>query len=311
LDVQHAALASDGLKLAYAKGRRVANVWRVPIPVGRLATWSDATQVTIDQAYIEAFDLSPDGQRLAIQSDRGGYTDIWVLPSSGGEVQPLTHDPETDWWPAWSPDGKAIAFYSNRAGGNRRTWVQPVAGGEARQITGNDGLFPRWSKDGASVFFGTGSISMVPATGGERRVILKPDPTRNLGTMEFSLHPDGRSFVYASGRLPDRRLWRAPIEGGDSTPVTKGQATAPSWSPDGKWVYFHTFRESGGTTYQLERPGLNIWRVSADGRREEPVTQFTGRRGVLGANIATDGKYVYFTWREDVSDIWMMDVERR
>ncbi len=73
---------------------------------------------------------------------------------------------------------------------------------------------------------------------------------------------------------------------------------------------FHTFRESGGTTYQLERPGLNIWRVSADGKREEPVTQLTGKRGVLGANIANDGKYVYFTWREDVSDIWMMDLQR-
>jgi len=50
--------------------------------------------------------------------------------------------------------------------------------------------------------------------------------------------------------------------------------------------------------------------VSADGSREEPVTRLTGKRGVLGANIANDGKYLYFTWREDVSDIWMMEVQK-
>jgi Tol biopolymer transport system component len=187
----------------------------MPIPVGRLATWSDATQITLDQAYIEAFDLSADGRRLAIQSDRGGYYDIWVLPSSGGEMQRITDDPEPDWWPAWSYDGQQIAFYSNRAGGNRETWVQPLAGGPARQVTtnGSGAAFPRWSRDGLSLFVGTGQIAVVPATGGVPRTLLKPDPNKSLSTMEFSLHPDGRSYAYASGRLPDRRLWRAPIRG--------------------------------------------------------------------------------------------------
>ena len=130
--------------------------------------------------------------------------------------------------------------------------------------------------------------------------------------MEFSLAPDGRSFAYTSGSSPNRRLWLAPAEGGDyGRPLTKGQATAPSYSPDGKWIYFTPFRETGGMSYQLERPGLNIWRVSSNGAREEPVTRLAGKRGYLGANIANDGKYLYFTWREDVSDIWMMDVDVR
>jgi Tol biopolymer transport system component len=128
--------------------------------------------------------------------------------------------------------------------------------------------------------------------------------------MEFSFAPDGGSFAAAYGRLPDRRLWRFPASGGDGQPLTKGQATAPSWSPDGKWIYFTTFRESGGTTYQLERPGLNVWRVAPDATSERPVTNLAGRRGYLGANIATDGRWVYFTWREDVADIWVMDVVR-
>jgi Tol biopolymer transport system component len=308
LDVQHASFTTDGARVAYARGRRIANVWRVPLVEGRVATWSDAAQVTVDQAYIEAFDLSADGQRLAIQSDRGGYNDIWTLPSGGGEVQQLTRDKEPDWWPSWSPDGKEIAFYSNRAGSNRETWVQPVAGGEARQLTKGGGLFPRWSRDGKTIFFGAGGVASVPSSGGAVKRVRPDSPLLQFATMEFSISPDDQTFVYAAGPPPDRHLYRAPAAGGEATRLTKGQASAPSYSRDGKWIYFSTFRGRDGATYQLERPGLDIWRVSSDGAREEPVTQLSGRRGHLGANIANDGKFLYFTWREDVSDIWMMEV---
>jgi TolB protein len=282
----------------------------VPILSGRLATWADAHQVTLDQRYIEAFDLSPDGRRLAVQSDRSGADDIWLMPSGGGEMQPLTNDSTPDWWPAWSPDGREIAFYSSRSG-NRQLWVLPIEGGPARKLTEKTALFPRWSRDGTRIFFGDAGISVVPASGGEPRPVMSGRPAQGVGTMEFSFAPDGESFATAIGKQPDRRLWLFPLSGGDGKPLTKGQATSPAWSPDGAWIYFTTFRGSGGATSQLERPGLNVWRVSADGKSERPVTQINDRRGYLGWTIATDGRWVYFTWREDVADIWMMDVLRR
>jgi Tol biopolymer transport system component len=196
--------------------------------------------------------------------------------------------------------------------GTREIWVQSVTGGPARQVTHGGGSFPRWSHDGRNIFFdaqGEG-VSVVAASGGESRQIMKTGSQGLLGTMEFSLAPDGRSFVLAASRSTVRRIWRAPASGGDLQPLTNEQAGAPSWSRDGRWVYFTTYRDSPGTSYQLERPGLNIWRVSSDGAREQPVTQLIGRRGWLGQNITNDGRYLYFTWREDVADIWMMDVVR-
>jgi Tol biopolymer transport system component len=180
-------------------------------------------------------------------------------------------------------------------------------------VTHGGGLFPRWSRDGRTIYAQTpaSNISSVEVGGGDPRPVLVNDPTRGFSTMEFSLAPDGHAFAFASGRAPDRRIWRGAAGGRDLTPLTKGQGGAPSWSPDSKWIYFTTFRDSGGITPQLERPGLNIWRVSPDGTREEAVTQFAGRRGYLGQNIANDGRHVYFTWREDVADIWMMDVRNR
>ena len=83
-----AAFSPDAMKLAYSKGRRVANVWRVPISDDRPATWVDATQITFDEAYTEFVDVSRDGKHLLLTSDRTGNAEIWMLPAEGGEMIP-------------------------------------------------------------------------------------------------------------------------------------------------------------------------------------------------------------------------------
>ena len=133
IGVRNAAFSEDGRKLVYSKGRRVANVWRVPLGV-RPAGWRDAEQLTFDQALIEFADVSPDGQSLVVSSDRTGNQDLWLLPADGGDLAQLTKERTPDWSPVWSPDGSAIAFYAYR-GGNRDIWLIPESGGAARQVT--------------------------------------------------------------------------------------------------------------------------------------------------------------------------------
>ncbi len=84
IGMRSASFSKDGSKLAYSKGRRVSNVWRVPILYDRLATWADAEPVTSEQAYIEELDVSPDGSELVLNSDRAGNLDLWVVPLDGG-----------------------------------------------------------------------------------------------------------------------------------------------------------------------------------------------------------------------------------
>ena len=99
MEMRTAVFTSDGMKLVYSRGRRenVSNVWRVPILKDRLATWADAEQLTFDNAFIEYFDVSPDGGKLVLSSDRAGNQDLWSLPTDGGEMVPLTTDPTPDW----------------------------------------------------------------------------------------------------------------------------------------------------------------------------------------------------------------------
>ena len=110
----------------YSKGRKIANVWRVPLS-DKAAGWRDAEQLTFDQALIEFVDVSSDGQRLVVSSDRSGNQDLWLLPAGGGNLTQLTTERTPDWPPVWSPDGSAIAFYAYRSG-NRDIWLIPESG---------------------------------------------------------------------------------------------------------------------------------------------------------------------------------------
>ena len=104
----------------------MANVWRIPILADRRATWADAEQLTFDQAYVESLDVSRDGECLALNSNRGGYIDLWTMPIEGGEMEQVTMYVSPDWFPTWSPDGEEIAFQGCRAG-NRDIWVVPAS----------------------------------------------------------------------------------------------------------------------------------------------------------------------------------------
>jgi Tol biopolymer transport system component len=286
--MRNASFSPDGTKLAYSKGRTVANLWRVPILVDRRATWEVAQQLTFDEAYIEFVDVSPDGKRLLVSSDRAGNPDLWMLPANGGEMDQLTTAPTPDWAPQWSPDGEEIAFYAYQSG-NRQIWVMPADGGGARQLTRNGGnAYPTWSPDGREVAFrsdrtGNDDIWVIPSEGGEARQVTNVPSTDSRPAWS----PDGKWLVFRTGRDPE--------------PLTEGTAVGlatynPVWSRGGKQIYF-----LGAT---------NLWVVSAEGGAEHPMTDLAGRPGRLGFNaLATDGHFLYFAWREDVGagDIWVME----
>ena len=302
LVIRSAAFSRDGTKLAYSRGRPVANLWRVPILADRPATWADAEQLTVDQAFIDSVDVSPDGQRLLFNSDRSGNQDLWIMPVEGGDMQQLTTEPMPDWAPMWSPNGEDIAFYSYRSG-NRDIWVMPASGGAARQVTRDEAqdAFPAWSPDGRELAFdsvrgGNRDIWMIPVEGGEaRRLTEHPNVDRSP-----SWSPDGKWLVFESNRTGQASLWRISSEGGEPEQLSERVGFDPRWSLDGNRIYFLSAGER-----------WNIWELSVEEGAERPLTDLVGKRGDLGGDtLATDGKHLYFGWREDAADVWVMDVVR-
>jgi len=292
-----AFFSPDGTKLAYSRGRLVGNLWRVPIRDDSPATWSDALQLTFDEALVEFADVSPDGTRIVMSSDRAGNPDLWLMSAGGGELQQLTTDSTPDWAPRFSPDGSRIGFYAYRSG-NRDLWVMPASGGQAKQITRNPAheLNPSWSPDGNSLAFwsnrdGNQDVYAIAIDGsGETRLTHDPAPDSNP-----AISPDGAWILFSSLRGGSEAVWRIPREGGEAIRLPLGDAHSPIWSRDGRALYF------------LDRNDL--WIVPAEGGDVRKLTDFSGKRGSMAAGcLATDGKYLYFTWLQDAGDIWVMDV---
>jgi len=303
LGIQSATFSHDGRKLAYSRGQAVANVWRAPLLADRPATWADAEPITSEQAFIEYVDVSPDGEFLAVSSDRSGNQDLWVLPSEGGEITRLTTDVTPDWWPVWSPNGDEIAFYAYRSG-NRDIWVMRSRGGPARQLTSHPArdAGPRWSRDGEAIAF-------VSTRSGEAKIWIfdaarEEEPRRLTSGTGREANPawspssDWLTFSH------DQELYRASRQGGEPTPVPGGPGPVISlvarFSPDGGALYYSDAfgpEESRG-----------IWRLSLEDGTRSRVTQLEGRRGSLGYQFAVDDRFLYFLWGEDVGDLWGVDV---
>lgn len=79
-------------------------------------------------------DFSPDGKRIVYASYLGqAWHQLWLLPADGGDAFPISYGQFDDINPRWSPDGKQIAFISNRLG-NTSLWIQTFPGGDQRQL---------------------------------------------------------------------------------------------------------------------------------------------------------------------------------
>lgn len=202
LDAFTISLSQGTGKFAYAKFNHNANIWSVGIPSGRPTDLSEAQPVTIGSQTVEGMDVSPDGKWLAFDTNLNGNQDIYRLPladgAAAGEVEQLTTDPSDDIYPAWSPDGTEIAFYSFRAG-TRDIFLMKADGAGVQPLTGDPGIerAPAWSPDGLQIAF------------------------------DSDMETPGQT-MYLISRKTKESPWGRPIR------LEKGWD--PKWSPDGRLI---------------------------------------------------------------------------
>ncbi|MCI0491166.1 MAG: S9 family peptidase [Blastocatellia bacterium] len=224
--------------------------------------------------------LSPDGSNIVFQVFRTPHetekpgtaiSEIWMMPTKGGQAYRFTYNDRNDRAPQWSPDGKQIAFLSQRGdAGQYQIYIIRPGGGEAMPLASAENSVSafKWSPDGSRIaYISTDAktkeelqaaregrdwiiadhnykharlYTIDLKTKGTKRV-LKSDMT----VQDFDWSPDGRKFILAATDTPtvddgfmNRKLMTVSSEGGEPRLLTetKGKLNSPRWSPDGKWI---------------------------------------------------------------------------
>jgi TolB protein len=132
------AWSPDGKEILFVSNRGhvygTGGFWRMKAEAG-----ADAREIHYEETAWKARpDFSPDGKRIVYASYLGQqWHQLWVLPSQGGDAFPLSYGDFDNVAPRWSPEGKRIAFISNR-GGNTSLWTQQVPGGAQTQLVARE-----------------------------------------------------------------------------------------------------------------------------------------------------------------------------
>lgn len=242
---------------------RGANVRQVPIRTDE-GTWMDV-------------DVSPDGRTLAFSL----LGDIYTMPITGGTPTRIAEGLAWEIQPRFSPDGRRIAFTSDRAGGDN-VWLMNADGGNKLQVTKEDFRLlnqPNWSPDG-------------------RYIVAKKHFTtqRSAGTGEVWLyHVSGGGGV----KLVER-----------SSEAFQKELGEPIFAPDGEAIYY-TKNVTSGPVFEYAQDSLQgtfeIERFEID--TGETTTAVSGYGGAVRPTPSPDGKAIAFVRRErDQTQLWLKDL---
>jgi WD40-like Beta Propeller Repeat/Lysyl oxidase len=198
---------------------------------------------------------------------RGGDV-VAIAPQGTGSTR-LTRTPANEAAPSLSPDGKRIAFVSDRDG-NAEIYVMDTTGADVSRLTSNPARIdtdPAWSPDGRRIAYASGTsgeldLYVMNADGSAKRgVVVAPGDDA-----EPAWSPDGRQLAFASNRQGNYDLWLAAPVGGEPAQLTADASDErePAWSPDGTRLAVVTNRDGNDEVYTVTAGGLDPRRLTAD-----------------------------------------------
>ena len=228
--------------------------------------------------------------RLGIASNINGNFDIYTVLPSGEALMRLTTDPLFDACPAWSADGKRIAWCHGVQAqtGIIDVWTMKANGTDKFQITnlGGRSFFPDFSPDGSKIVFNSrpaGATNFDLFTinpDGTGLVQLTTDPATDVNP---AWSPDGKRIVFTSDRTGVGQVWVMDANGANATQLTFDDVfkdQVPDWSPDGSRI-----------AYAAGDPG-DILVMNADGSDQHTIVG--GPADDFGSAWSPDGGQIAF-----------------
>jgi TolB protein len=289
-------------------------VIRRPTPPTRFEGTGNLAQIT---AVTEGACFDPDidrsGRRIVYASTQHRATaDVYLKSTRGKTQRQITTDPADDVMPAFGPDGRRIAFASNRYG-NWDVFITDTDGAAPMPITDatEDELHPTWSPDGKHVAYcrfgqqsGRWEVWVVDLASNVHQFLeyglfpqWNPDPAKNKILFQRARERGSRLFS----------IWTIDYVDGEAMHRTEILAAAnaavmhPAWSPDGNRIVFVTVLDPD--LQEAERPmQSDVWVVNLNGTGKANLTN--GQYLNLYPVWSTDGTVYFLSDRSGIDNIW-------
>lgn len=264
--------------------------------------------------------VSRDGETVVFASTaHSTRADIFIKNVNARVVTQLTNDPADDAMPSLSPDGKHVAFASNR-GGNWDIYVMSVSGGRPVQITSDatDEVQPSWSPDGSRIAFsrlaptGRWEIWMAGLENPDSATFLchgmrprwNPSPNRGVDQLLFQQARGRGNRAFG--------IWTLDLRDGVVSNVTQIVAASdaalinPAWSPDGGWIVYASVPVEKNVEAAITgRPGRgSLWMTRADGAGQTQIAA----GDCLSPEWAGNDRLLFVSSRTGADNVWMLDV---
>jgi len=267
------AWSADQREIVFLAGNMA---WIVNQSLWKLATSKSAQpkRIALLGDVASGLAVSRQGNRLAYAVVRSD-SNIWRVEVAATGVAPsapvkFIASTSREFEPAYSPDGKKIAFTSNRSG-SMEIWVCNSDGSHPEKLTSFEGpqtIRPRWSPGGQQIVFysnaeGSRNIYVI---GWDRRIPkqLAKNPSNDMNP---GWSADGKWIYFESDRREQNEVWKVPVDGGEAVPVSGVRGGGPIESPDGKFLYYG----KGWPDLNSWGDNYGVWRVPTTGGTEEQV----------------------------------------